>query len=471
MTTSLLDALAHARAALAANDTTAVPSSTAIDVIDELANYGTSGALDAAVTNQQMFLPARLRALFDWNGKASSKPAVRAAATALAATGSDGRSQYPAAVESLSYAAVCAPFLQPDQLTALIAHAAATPFTYAPITAVGATTATLRTLLSHYSAPRRVALLTSLWDAAHNPDVPCWWAATGGRGLGSTGMRSRLRRHDARAQRLQVAAGLDAEVARPVPHLPGHHQPADAPAAPADTRTLTDRILDGDVIAVSDQLARVRALQLTDLTTATVTALVEWAAGTHVNPDGAVVAAHLADLTPRQRPDNPIPAMVEAARIAWTADNGAVDPAAMPDKPTGWASMYPLGALATYPIPAEIAALTGLRVEHPTAAGVPFVIDIVTNDNELQVNGTYMGNCTARDHATEYRAGTAVLARLYHGRETYNCQWNRDTTGRWRLQQINGFSNQDHRVSPWVREWATTALADIVSPDPTTHAS
>lgn len=437
MASDLLDALAKARAALAAVNghadagTFVLTSAASTDVIDELARYGTVDALDADVAAQKMVLPVRLRQLFDWNGKAANKPTVRQAAAALIAERGDGLSLYPMAVEGLSYAAACAPYLQPDQLAELVEHTTAGAYAYAPVTSVAALSRDLATALGHYPQKRQFTLMLSLWDAAHDVDRPRWWDHCSGRGRREG--RRRRRDFEERAAELQAEAGItDAGYDHPLQAL----MAGDAPLSPVLTADL-------------------RAVRLAGEAPALAAAFAEWAALEHDDADASVLAAMVADLPPRSRPANPIPRMVEALILAYTGEQGRLLTDQMPEKPSSWDKLFPRASVAGYPVPPRIREYDGRRVDPPAGvADDAFVVELCRNDNELQDNRDYMGNCTYL-YAADCRAGTRVIGKIHHGRETYNFAWRHTGGNRWSLQEINGYQNERGRVPGWVAQWAT----------------
>lgn len=443
MASDLLDALAKARHALAtvnghaAEDTFVLTSSASTDVIDELARYGTVAALDADVTAQKMVLPIRLRQLLDWNGRAANKPTIRQAAAALVARRGDGLSMYPMAVEGLSYAAACAPYLQPDQLAQLVEHTTSGAYAYAPVSAVAKLSRDLKAALGHFPQKRQFTLLLSLWDAAHDVEQPRWWDHCSGRGQqAARGRRRRRHGFEERAAELQAQAGIveadDAFYANPLQALMG------------GTVALTPQVV--------SELLEVR---VADQGRALADAFSEWATLPHEDADAPVMAALVADLPPRARPENPLPRMVEALLLAYSGEDGRLLVDQMPEKPTSWEALFPKASVAAYPIAPRMREYDGKRVDPP--AGVTdeaFVIELCRNDNELQDNRDYMGNCTFM-YAAACRAGTQVIGKIYHGRETYNFAWRHTGGDRWRLQEINGYQNQRQRVPGWVAQWAT----------------
>jgi hypothetical protein len=433
LTSSSLSALTRAMEALAAHagadpDRYVVPSGSSRSAVETLARYGSVERLRSDVEAGEISLPSLVSQALNWNGKRANKPTVKAVAEGLLATRDDGVSCYPAAVAALAYSAACAPLLEPDQLARLIAATSATPYTYAPVREVVGLSRDLTHALGHYRTARREKLLTSLWLSAHNVDQPRWWDACSGRG-----------RPDPRRGRRGGRAAFEAEAQRLQAELNG--------AAEGD---VLRGLLEASLMLNPETCAQLRARRLDAREREAASC---FSALDHTDPDVTVMLAQLPDLGVLRRPASPLPAMVTALLLAYEGEEGEFLTGQMPDKPTSWTRLFPVAGMERYAIPPVIYELHNTRVTNPDDPTDSFVIDLVRNDNELQANRDYMGNCTYTYRAS-FQAGTSVLARLYHGRETYNVAWRHQGGGRWALQEVNGYQNHRNRVPAWVSTWA-----------------
>jgi hypothetical protein len=203
--------------------------------------------------------------------------------------------------------------------------------------------------------------------------------------------------------------------------------------------------------------AQLRARRLTEVERS---ATVEFAGLSHRDVDLPVLVAQLPDLSPSERPPSPVPAMLDALQLSFEGVDGETLTEEMPEKPTTWTALFPEADLTYYPLPPEIRALDHTVITNPDTPGDTAEIHLIRNDNELQANRDYMGNCTWA-YRGQCAEGTSVIGRIYHGRETYNFQWDHQGNGRWRLREINGYQNQRDRVERWVLRWAETAATQL----------
>lgn len=405
---AVLSALRIAGVDLASGGRVALPTARTRAAVDRLCD-----ATPEKLAEERVDLRAIIRDLLDWERQRATKAVVRTAGKAMTATTADGASLWPHAIEALSYAAIWSPLLEPDRLDRVIAHAAANPTSaFAPIRYAAGPASKLQMLVGHYNAARLETLATSLWDAAH---MGRWWDACGGLGAGGDGTRRRRRR---RLDREELEAQMEART-RAITAAGG--EPAEAVAA----------IVSGQNTHWNPATAEVlRRARLSGKALDEVIACVH---EPHDDPDVAVLLAQLVDLPPGDRPENPVPAMIDALEFML---DGADPVKTLPKKPDGWGSLYPEGSLKEYPIPALVRAWDW--AEFPDTPGA--VIELIRTPHALFENRDYMGNCTG-GYNQRCQTGTWVLGKVHYQNEMYNISiWNRG--GGWHTSEINSRFNR-----------------------------
>lgn len=406
---AVLAALRIAGVDLDSGGKTALPTARTRAVVDRLCD-----TTPERLAAERVDLRAIIRDLLDWDGPRATKAVVRTAGKALTATTDDGASLWPHAVEALSYTAIWAPLLDPDRLDRVLAHAAAEPTAaFAPIRFAADPAAKLRRLVGHYPAARLETLATTLWDTAHNGR---WWDVCGGLGAtGGTTRRRRRRRRDQEALEESMEARTRAITA-------AGGEPAEAVA----------ELVAGEVHhwnpATAEVLARAR------LSGEALDAVIDFAAGEHIDPDVNLMLSRLVDLPPKARPFNPVPEMIDALEFL-LANNSPAE--TLPKKPDGWASLYPKGSLEEYPIPPLVQLWDW--AEFPGTPGS--VIELIRTPHALFENKDYMGNCTG-GYNERCMTGDWVLAKVHYDNALYNAAIVTTGPGQWGASEINSRHNR-----------------------------
>lgn len=427
---AVLAALALARGGLAPTNTPGVlPSARSRLAVARLVDAGSIEALTAS----QPDMRGLLSDLLDWNGAKATKTTVRAAGGALTALSESGRSRYPQAVEMLSFAASIAPLLEPDRLARVIAAAASAQSAYAPIRYPATVAAGLKRVVGHYQQARLEPLLISLWAVAH---AGRWWDVCGG--LGKPGRRRRRRRNPDEAP---PARG--AEV--------GVQSAAIARAYSGDDADVLQELIEGDLVYTPPTLARLAQVRLAD---SVYPVIASFATGLHDDPDHSILVAQLADLAPGDRPESPIPVLVESLEFMLGEESPTE---VLPKKPMSWDELYPKASMANYPFPENVLALDWMTLPG-TGEGTrhkPAVIEWCRNPHALFQNREYMGNCTG-GYDGRCKAGTCFIGKIHFDGEVYNFSIDRRGPG-WVVSQVN--SRYNHGNVPGVIH---TALNQVV---------
>lgn len=408
---AVLSALRIAGVDLATGGKTALPTARTRAAVDRLCD-----ATPERLAEERVDLRAIVRDLLDWDRPRATKAVVRTAGKAMTARTGDGASLWSHAIEALSYAAIWSPLLEPDRLDRVLTHATENPGSaFAPIRFAAGPASKLQILVGHYNPARLEMLATSLWDAAH---IGRWWDVCGGLGAGGDGTRRRRRRRavdpddleemmEARTRAITACGGEPAEaVAELVAGRATHWNPA--AAALLRRARLSDKALDEVLV---------------------------YAGEPHDDPDVNVMLAQLVDLPPAARPENPVPAMIDALEFL-LADASPAE--TLPRKPEGWGSLYPQGSLNEYPIPAIVQVWDW--AEFPGAPGA--IIELIRTPHALFENRDYMGNCTGGFNQ-RCETGNWVLGKVHYRNEMYNisiyCNGPADA---WRTSEINSRFNR-----------------------------
>lgn len=389
-----------------------LPPAQARIAVDRLADFGTIDKL----TDTRPDMKALVADMLNWDGPKATKATAKAAARALMATDERGRSRYPAAVEVLSYATAIAPLLEPDRIIRVIDAVSETTGAYAPIRYPATMTAKLRRLIGHYQDARKELLLISLWKSAHEGR---WWDTTSG--LGRNRGRRRRRTGD------DAAEDLAARNAALAATFTGGDQ------------ELIGRILGGEQPYYPDLPGRLHNIELPDEARA---AMGKVGSDPEVDPDISILVAQFAELHPNERPESPIPVMVDALEFLF--DEGEQNFAEhLPKKPEHWGDLYPKASLQEYPAPAEVLALDWKQVPGTGVNGVPEArVELIRTPHDLFDNRDFMGNCTG-GYDARCQAGQYFIFKVHQGGELYN--WSITTMGgdgNWRTGEINSRFNR-----------------------------
>jgi hypothetical protein len=350
-------------------------------------------------------LPAVVADLFNWlDDPKATKAIVRTVGAALTAGDPNGRSAYAATVEMLSFAAACAPLVEPDRLARLVAKAPETESSYAPILWTGALADKLFGLLAHFQPARREALLVSLWETAHDGR---WWDHTGG-----VKTRPRVRRRRRGGTADVGERGVAAEV-----------EAAAASDTALKAMLLERRLPYSD--AVADRVIRLR------FTPDELDTLVAHLRLPDTDPDFAVLVSFVDGLGPSRRPPSPIMPLVDGLERA-LADN--VPAEMFVAKPRTWSELYPDASLVRYPYPEKAVELL-----HNRSFGAGARVELIRNDHDLKQNANYMGNCTFA-YAARCATGQQMVGRVFHGGALFNFSVGR-SGHEWRLGEVNSRFN------------------------------
>lgn len=387
-----------------------LPSARSRRAVDLLVSAGTAAALQESRPDMK----ALLSDLLDWDGPKATKAVLRTVAAALLAERPDGASQYPQAVEMLSFASACAPLLEPDRLERLVSHASGTPSAYAPVAYPATLSAALARLIGHYQPARQEQLLCSLWTAAHDGR---WWDSTGN--LGRPKARRRKRGEAAPEKGERVAA----------------QSRAIAKAFASNGDRVVAELLEGELTWIPPTVERLQAARIPASMLERVGA---FATSYHDDPDVAVLCSQLADLATGQRPASPLPLMVETLEFVL----GETAPADfMPKKPTEWGALYPKASLAQYPMPDEVLAIDWSQLPGTGTAAIPAaLIELIRSPHALFENRDFMGNCTG-GYNSRCLAGTTFLGKIHCDGEVFNFSMDRRPPG-WYVTQVNGRHNR-----------------------------
>jgi len=369
--------------------------------VEQLVDLGTVSAIDPRTTN----IPRIFSDLLDWGGKRATKPVKKAITAQLMATRNDA-SLYPHAVERVSELAVFAPLLQPDRLARLMAKDL--PLTaFAPVRYPGMLHNKVRALVGHYREEQLEQLLSSLLDLTHSGR---WWDQTNGLG------RPPRRRHRSFTFPESLLQTMDEYTRARISRLCQRPHYSEGFARELSDLRLPDEVRD---------------------------ALGNQAIAGFEDPDAELLLAALVDLPPGQRPENPLPQIIDALEFS-LGDADIVE--TLPNKPETWADLYPEVELEPYPIEDRIAALDGLQLpdtgDNTRHAAADLVI--LRNGPQLFENRDHMGNCTGSYHE-RCLAGRAVIGKIVQNGEVYNVSFYRRGEGRdatWVMGELNSRYNR-----------------------------
>ncbi len=135
-----------------------------------------------------------------------------------------------------------------------------------------------------------------------------------------------------------------------------------------------------------------------------------------------------------QRPENPIPTMVETLEFILGEESPAT---ATPKKPSSWKSLYPAASLRAYPIPDHILARDGEKLT--AEVGTSLHVELIRTPHDLHANGGYMGNCTF-SYNSRCQNGDWIIAKAHAGGQIYNFSLTRRHDG-WAVGEINSRFN------------------------------
>lgn len=411
----------------------AVPSAKARVALDRIAAYGSYDEFNATMPN----IKALLRDVLGWNGQNKLNKVINRTVVGAMSTTDEttGYPLYPQAVEMLSFLALCAPLLEPDRLARIAALAQDTPNAYKPIRYMVKPAGQLRALLSRYNEARREQLLASLWVTAHDGR---WWDATSGTPVGQ---RRRRRNRDDRPQeqRDAIAEQIQAVLAgdaTPSPHTVGEafltRQLTYSPEAAQILGTMR----------VRNQAERKELTVHLD----------------HPDSDVPVLLSYVRALYPDERPESPIPALIDS--LARDLGEDIDEPDALPDRPEEWEDLYPAASREGFPMPNRIRAL-GNR----DAPGLPgSKVRMMRHADMLRANANHMGNCTFSYRARS-EAGSAFIGHLEWDGGEYNFAVNArraapDGPVTWTVGEINSRFNRGN-VPQQVRTAVQTMVAGL----------
>lgn len=381
-----------------------------------------------------------VKSTINWSGEnRSSKTVVKSVIAEMTGTNADGTSRWPNAIATLSYAAIWAPYLQPDRLARVIDSTVGQRAAYAPIRNIELTSKRLGDIIGRYNEDRREKLAITLFHDAHHGR---WWDHTFAVGAFAA-QRAQAAGNGARGQ-LAELLGQGRPTPEQILDIVTNHQ------------VVWDRRLADAVGAihpkgtVAKQLARV-------------------AFDRDCDGDTAVILAHLAGLRPEQRPAPSVPQMIESL-WRYTCDP-AVDAAGqyeMPDRPDEWADLYPEASTSRYPFPRALLALHGTVIEVGAPVGEAH-ISVLRNDVELQRNGSAgeMANCTF-GYNTRCANGEAAMLHVHCPQATgrhheFNIAlMRRSNTDSWRVGEVNSKANQGN-VPPELVEAFRQIAANVKS--------
>lgn len=344
--------------------------------------------------------------LLDWDEKRLTKAVQRAAVQAMLTEG-----KFSQAIEVLSYAAAASGLLDPDRLAKLITDGVDVDNAYAPITSVAALARQLHDTLDRYQPARRLQLLQSLWEQAHDGQ---WWNHTAG--VDRTVSRRRGLRLDDEAR-----------------------------------ENLTERLATVDAFDPDDVVTALRARMLTfstftrrqiSATTFTnrhLADLARIARDPRSDLDVQVLLSYLPMLSPSQRPASPIVEMVSRLHTMWEEDDHPDGLEQYRAKPDDWSDLYPEASTRRYPYHRDIWKLNGVTLD-----GAPhWEVLVIPSDAQLRRNADEMGNCTF-GYANRCQTGQHVITRLTHGLDgtVYNASATRQGDGSWRVGEINSRFNR-----------------------------
>lgn len=393
----------------------ALPSAKARIAIDTFAGSATYVEFNERRLNTKQLLGDAL----SWHGtnrltKVVNKAVLGAMSSIHEPT---GISNYPQGVEMLSYLMLCAPMLEPDRLARIAALAAETPNAYRPIRYMVAPTAQLQKVLARYPDNRKEELLASLWVTAHDGR---WWNSTAG---AAPGTRRRRRHEDDRTD--EERAAIEEQIAAVFKWgiVPSAHTVSDA----FSSRLLTFSDDAAQVLGGMSLLTQADHRELTYHVN-------------HPDADVPVLLSYIRQLTPDERPESPIPMLVDT--LLTSLGDDLTEDGALPDRPESWAELYPAVSRESFPMPEQ---LTGLdRTAVPGLAGSTVVM--MRNAALLRANATHMGNCTF-SYRQQSERGTAFIGRLEWRTTEYNFAVHNRTADLdgpplWTLGEVNSRFNR-----------------------------
>lgn len=365
--------------------------------------------------------------LLDWHPSLKStratKGVIRAIGTALAATGEDGSSRYPQAVEMLGYAAAVSPVLEPDRLARLIDEAPKVDTAFAPDRYMLQMATALRKVLDNYSGKRheqrREQLLISLWHTAHDGR---WWDVTSGIQPPTEG----------------VAEGLlaDAIAREAVQGVVNDANMAGVGAADEHAGDVVAEIMSGNAAFTEVKMRDMVNVKPTQEFRDFLAKFNEDArAGRAVSPDIGLLVSAIPWATPAERAESPVSKMASViVDLLQETDANGEPLVQLPEKPKTWAEMYTQQAsLGLFPFPRSVFALHGQVIGNVT-------VEVVRNEADLQANRQYMGNCTY-GYLRYMEENNYVLFRLWDGRTCYNASITRWRGGGWAIGEVNSKGN------------------------------
>ena len=398
-TTDNRTAVLNAVALVSGTKNGTIPAARAMRALNTLAHTGTIEALQVA----QPSMPGLVRDLVDWHGqKRATKPVIKALSTALRDIDINGNSRYSHAVELASYVSICSPLLEPDHLAELASACSNNSNAYAPLATITRTTQQLANILEPFNTRQKRALLVSLWDTAHQGR---WWDATV-----NTAAPRRMRASDEhRAEATELCRT----------HTSNH-----------DTSGLVDQMCAGIAEYTTESAHVLANYPLERELARTLAAVIR--AGRR-DPDVNVLASHVQNLRPLERPDNPIQAMLDILEHAIKLEDGETyadvfDSTEIEE----WADLYPEASRARYQYSKEFVAATN-NTDLPGVQDAK--ITICRSALELVANRDYMGNCT---YGWNHRCieGTAAIGIVAYLGERYNFELIANGN-MWRLGQVN----------------------------------
>ena len=360
--------------------------------------------------------------LFDWKLKPDTPSRVTKATlkdVAKALTES-----YAKTVEMLAFASVFAHRLSPDRLIHLIASAPSAESSYAPERYTLRFSRDVYTLLGNYAEERLARLVEDMWQVGHDGR---YWDCTAG--IAPEVMARRRRETNiVIEERAAVTAYIEQLL----------HGTADDPDA---ANAAVAKALVSQTLPYNTETAQLVAnlpysVELED----TLSELGEMSrVGDPVNPDTLVLSSLIPWLAPADRPESPLSWLVSAALDRYIdPETEQFDADVLPKKPKKWADMYPEEAVADkFPLPNAVYRLHGTALPGVGTA----TIELVRNAAELEVNRTFMGNCTYL-YRNEMEHGTYALFRIVTPGDVYNAAMTLDGQGRWRLREINSRFNR-----------------------------